>query len=65
MRNNRPKNSVVQLDMNGCFLNWYESMLDAEKKTGVRNSGISACCSGRYSQSGGYKWMLEKDFIGG
>lgn len=34
----------------------YQSIMDAERKTGVNRSSIIRCCKGRYNTAGGYHW---------
>lgn len=52
---------VCQYDYYGHLLQKYDGVSQAEKITGVKN--IGACCSGRYSQAGGYIWrFLGDDF---
>ncbi len=45
---------VKQYDINGNLINIYDSITEASKATGVRISGISKCCLGRYKTSGGF-----------
>ena len=33
--------------------------MDAERATGVRNSGISACLKGRVKHAGGFIWKQK------
>lgn len=47
---------VIKMDLNGSDLKFYESVLLAKQHTGLDNSGISACCKGRYKTYGGYRW---------
>ena len=41
----------------------YESMLEAERKTGVHNSSIHRVLRGRYKHAGGFYWQLVEDNI--
>ena len=50
---------VIQLDSNDNVLNEFESMTQAEKKTGVLLKYISRCCNGRSKSAGGYKWRRK------
>ena len=50
---------VIQLDLNDNVLNEFESMTQAEKKTGVLLKYISRCCNGRSKSAGGYKWRKK------
>ena len=47
---------VKQYDDYGNLLASYNSIMDAERATGVRNSGISACLKGRVKHAGGFIW---------
>ena len=53
--NNRKK--VLQFDMNGNFIQEFESLNDAAQAVGLKApSGIKKCCNNKGTQSGGYKW---------
>lgn len=54
--------AVVQLDRNGNFIAEYTSIKEASQITGAHDTGIIACCRGRYKSSGGYKWMYKEDW---
>lgn len=47
---------VVQLSLDNEILHFYRSSLQAERKTGVHQSGISLCCLGKQKTAGGYLW---------
>lgn len=51
---------VVQLDKNGNFIAEYSSIKDASQLTSVRDTGIIACCRGKYKTSGGFQWMYKE-----
>ena len=53
---------VVQLTMDGEFIKAWESISTAVRMLGVRQSGVTACCIGRYGSSGGYKWKYIEDY---
>lgn len=57
----RPKNSiaVIQCDFDGNEVARFESMSDAERKTGLNRNKISACCYGKQDTYAGYTWRLE------
>lgn len=48
--------SVDQFDLNGNYIQTFDSTMEAERQTGVHSSGISACCRGLQKKSGGYIW---------
>ncbi|ARM65540.1 HNH endonuclease [Lactococcus phage R31] len=50
---------IIQLDLNDNVLNEFESMTQAEKKTGVLLKYISSCCNGKRKSAGGFKWMKK------
>ena len=37
----------------------YYSISEANRKTGVKNSGISKCCNGERKTAGGFKWSFK------
>lgn len=47
---------VSQYDLEGNFIATYNSMKEAQNKTGIWSANISSACRGLYSQTGGYKW---------
>ena len=47
---------VIQYTLEGEFVAKYQSMMDAAKQTGIRNTYISNCCSGKQKSAGGFKW---------
>lgn len=51
---------VEQLS-NGKVIAMFNSLKEAEEKTGVGYPGISACCHGRQKTSGGYAWRFKID----
>lgn len=50
------KYAVAQYDLQGNLLNTFQSTMEAERKTGIKNSGISACCRGLQKTAGGFIW---------
>ena len=48
---------VQQIDMDsGEVVGTYNSIQEAQEKTGANKSAISACCRGKYHTAGGFKW---------
>ena len=47
---------VKQYDLEGNFIQTYESIRDAAKQNGLSEACLGQCCRGKYKQSGGYKW---------
>lgn len=58
-RRNASTTKVNQFDLNGNFLNTYDSVSIAEKETEATN--ISMCINGKRHQSGGYVWRRKGD----
>ena len=52
---------IFQYDLEGNFIKEDPCITSAVKELGIRSSGISNCCAGRYSQSGGYKWKYKEE----
>ena len=55
LHNNR-KRKIIQYDKDKNYINTYESIAEAMRQTGVKDTSISACCRGNYHFAGGYKW---------
>lgn len=52
---------VLQFTKSGNFVAEYESTMDAQRKTGIHNQSISACCLGKkYKSAGGYIWKYKE-----
>ena len=56
----RPKQKIIQLDMNDNLIKIYESIADAEKETGIKN--ISCVINGKRKKAGGFKWKKYGEF---
>lgn len=46
---------VLQYDLNGNFIQEFESALVAKQKTGIDNSAIALVCRGKRNKAGGFK----------
>lgn len=53
---------VVQLTLDGKYINVFDSMAIASKQTGVSYSGIQSCCNKKGRSAGGYLWVFEKEY---
>ena len=53
---------VVQLTLNGVYVNTFESITIAANKTGVNQSNICSCCNHKACSAGGYLWVLEDEY---
>lgn len=54
------KRPVYRIDKNGTKIK-YESVRDAGKQNGIRNSSIHAVCSGKRHTAGGYEWKFMEE----
>lgn len=55
--------SVYQFDLKGNFIQKYNSLLEAENKTGIQRQSISGCCRKITKSAKGYFWSFENSFI--
>ena len=63
---------VLQFSLSGEYIDWHESIRKAEKSVGLSNGAISSALKrakkgkNKTSQiagkSGGFRWILEKDY---
>lgn len=59
---NKNNKAVVQLELNGKFVKEWNSIKEAANKLRISAGNISSCLKGRYSQTGGFKWVYSKDY---
>lgn len=59
----RGEKAVVQLSLDGRFINVFRSMCEAERETGAYSSIICKCCKGIKQKHHGYKWLYLNDYI--
>jgi hypothetical protein len=52
--------AVKMFSKSGVLLGVYDSLIEAEKITGVRRNGISEVLNGRQKTSGGYLWKYKE-----
>lgn len=52
---------VVMYDRNGIKIREFGSTKEASIVTGIRQSGITACCQGKYKQTNGYAFRYRGD----
>ena len=52
---------VQQYDVNGRLINLFDSMHSASRATGINQSSISMCCSGKHKTAGGYIWRYADE----
>lgn len=55
------RKSVVQLTVDGKFIERFEGIAEAERTTGYR-SNISDVCNQKRPTANGFRWMFEKDY---
>lgn len=59
LRNDTKK--VIQYDLNNNYIATYNSIREAKRKTGTRNTEINGCLHKIYKQSNGYIWKYADD----
>lgn len=59
MKNHNFRQEVYCYDLDGNFLRQYESVTDAQNDTGINNSTIYGCYSGKTSNTKGLRWFKE------
>ena len=50
------KRKVAQYDMNGNCLMIYDSLAQAQRETGTKDTSIVNCCRGKYKSANNFKW---------
>lgn len=60
-KNSPLKRAVAQFDLNNQLIATYESIADAERKTGIDHSQISAVCKGKRKTCHHYIWHYMED----
>lgn len=53
---NPTSKSVAQYTKEGEYVQTFGGIREAERKTGIDNRGICACCKGKHRSAGGYVW---------
>jgi group I intron endonuclease len=54
---------VVQLSLDGEYINTYKSQSEAQRVTGVWFSNISKCCRHQAHVAGGYTWVFAEEYL--
>lgn len=52
---------VLQFDLEGNYLNTFDSTRDAARKTGTSKTGVAYACGGKRKSSGGYIWKYKNE----
>lgn len=58
-RIDKRRKQVSQYTMDGNLLEVYDSVREAQRKTGYSEANISACCRGLYKQAYGFIWKYK------
>lgn len=53
--------SILQYDMQGNFINKYDSITEASKLTKTSRTSILGCASGKYKKANNYIWLYEEN----
>lgn len=61
----KPRKPVVRLDKNNNFVARFNSIIEAERETGINDSNIGDCCRGKQKSAGDYLWLYETDYLNG
>lgn len=54
--------TVYQFDLQGNYITYYKSIVEAAKKNNLKPNDISAVCRKKQGQAGGYFWNFKKSF---
>ena len=52
---------VCQFDLNGTYINRFETIANATKIVGISSNNISMCCSNYIKSAGGYIWKYIEE----
>ena len=58
---NNESEPVIQLTMNGQYIDVFNSMSQADNELDISNASIGEAAKGRRKQAGGYKWRFVND----
>ena len=56
------KNAIIQLTLNGEFIDEFMSIREAERITKIHSSTISRACKNTRKSAGDFLWMYKKDY---
>ena len=54
------KLQIIQISLSGDIINYYNSIRDAERITGVQNQNITKCCKNQRKTAGGFIWRYKE-----
>lgn len=60
--NNPVDRQVVQISKDGIFINKFNNISEASRKTNSNNSNISSCCQQKSYYANGFIWMYLEDY---
>lgn len=55
------KQKIKQYELNGNFIQEFDSLFSAERQTKISYSKISNCCTGKCKSAGGFQWKYIND----
>jgi group I intron endonuclease len=56
---NAIKVKVDQFDLDGNYLNTWDSIIEASRELNISKTGISKCCNGHRQKAGNFKWVFK------
>ena len=56
------KRSIIQLTLEGEFIRYWNSIIDATKELNIKQGNIISCCQNKYKYAGGFNWMYKEDY---
>lgn len=63
-RNITQEKKIFQYDLEGKFIQEFNSMQEAAKAVGLSGANLTTCCQGKQKTVGGFQWSYEKkDFL--
>lgn len=57
------KKKVYRYDLNGLYIDCFDSALDAQNELGISRSKIGACCLKKRKSAGGFIWRFSKEHV--
>lgn len=56
------KREIVQLNLDGDLVSYYESIAEAYRVTNINEAHISSCCRNKRKTADGFRWMYKEDY---
>ena len=60
--NNKTNKEVIQMTLDGNFIQKFHSSMEASRVTGIYRTGITNCCNNKVKSAGGYTWKYSEIF---